>query len=362
MAQAAVLRTYGEPLVVTELHLADPAPDQARVRIVASGVCHSDLSMADGALPFPVPAVLGHEGAGVVEQVGSAVTHVRPGDHVVLNWTPACRQCWFCAHGEPHLCERALVDTFSMPYGTDAAGDALVPVMGTGTFATETLALGRALVPVHPDVPLDVAALVGCAVTTGFGSAVYTAGVRPGESVVVIGCGGVGLSAVLGSVYAGAERVIAVDPVAPRRELAARLGATDVLDPAAGDVAAAVGGLTGGRGADRVLEVVGRSETIQVAWQCARRGGTVAVVGAGRYDDPVSFPAFDLFFAAKTLVGSQYGSCDPDRDFPLILGLWQDGTLDLDSLIGARVPLEGVNQALADLRSGTGLRTVIVND
>lgn len=362
MSRAAILRTYGQPLTVEEVTLADPAPDQARVRIVASGVCHSDLSMADGALPFPVPAVLGHEGAGVVEAVGAEVTHVKPGDHVVLNWSPACRACWFCTHGEPHLCERAIMDTFSMPYGTDAEGTKLLPVMGTATFATETLTLGRALVPVHPAVPLDVAALVGCAVTTGFGAAVYTAGVRPGETVVVLGCGGVGLSSVLGAVHAGAEQVIAVDPVAGRRDLAQRLGATTAIDPSAGDVGEAVRALTGGRGADRVLEVVGRSATIKTAWDAARRGGTVVVVGAGRYDDTVGFPAFELFYSAKSLVGCQYGSSDPDRDFPLLLDLWQSGRLDLDSLVGARVPLEGVNTALDDLRTGSGVRTVIVND
>jgi S-(hydroxymethyl)glutathione dehydrogenase/alcohol dehydrogenase len=254
---AAVLREVGKPLEIEEITLAPLREDQVRVRIAASGVCHSDLSMANGNLPFPVPSVLGHEGAGVVEEVGSAVGHVSQGDHVVLSWMPSCGECWFCRAGEVHLCERAIMDTFGMPYASDSSGTPLFAAMGVSSFATATNCLGRALVKIDPSIPLDVAALVGCAVSTGAGASMNTAPVKAGSTVAVIGLGGVGLSTVLGAVVQGAAEVIVVDPVAGRRSTAMGLGGTAEVDPGAGDLAEGVKALTGGRGADYVFEAVG---------------------------------------------------------------------------------------------------------
>ncbi|MHB8341375.1 MAG: Zn-dependent alcohol dehydrogenase [Mycobacteriales bacterium] len=355
--RAAVLREYGAPLVIEEITLAPTGPDQVRVRIEASGVCHSDLSIATGALPHPLPVVLGHEGAGVVLEVGADVTHVRPGDHVVLAWTPACGACWFCERGERWLCERAIPDMLTSAYSSP--DEHIYPALGAATFATETLVLGRAAVPVDPALPFEVAALVGCAVTTGVGAVLNTAEVVPGSSVMVLGCGGVGLSVVMGARLAGATTIIAVDLDAAKLDLAGELGATDAV-LATEDVVAAVRERTGGRGADYTFEVIGRSDTIGMAWRCARRGGRVTVVGAGRFDDPVSLPAFELFHSAKVLQGCQYGSSVPERDFPRFLDLYRGGQLPLDRLVDARIGLDEVNGALSRMAAGKGARSVIV--
>jgi S-(hydroxymethyl)glutathione dehydrogenase/alcohol dehydrogenase len=359
---AAVYREVDAPLVLEEITLAPIREDQARVRIAASGVCHSDLSILRGLLPVPPGCVLGHEGAGIVEEVGSAVTHIAVGDHVVLSWTPPCGQCWWCQAGEVHLCERAVRDTRGMPYATDAKGEPLVSAMGVASFGTATNALGRGLVKIDPAIPLDVAALVGCAVATGAGAAMNTAPVKPGSTVAVIGLGGVGMSVVLGAAVQGASEIIVVDPVAGRRASALTIGATAQVDPEAGDLIEGVKALTGGRGADYVFEVVGRSATITAAYESTRRGGTTVVVGAATPGDMVTFDAFRLFLSARTIVGCQYGSANPATDFPLLLDLWRQGRMPLDSLVTRRIALPEVNSAFDDMRAGVGIRTVIVND
>ena len=358
VTRAAVLRDTAKPLDIVDIDLDPTGPGQVRVRLAATGVCHSDLSIARGALRHPLPAVPGHEGAGVVTEVGSDVTSVAPGDHVILNWTPSCGACYFCGRNEPWLCDRAAADALAAPYAT-VGGERLLPVLGCGAFAEETLVLDRAVVKIPDDVPFEVAALVGCAVTTGFGAAVNTARVRPGDSVVVIGCGGVGLSIVQGAKHAGAERIVAVDLSDEKRALAKELGATDTID-GDDDVEAAVRQLTEGRGADHAFEAIGRAATIKTAYRATRRGGNVVVVGAGRHDDLVSFSALELFFQARSLIGCVYGSADVARDFPRILGLYRSGDLALDRLITGRVPLEGVNDALAAMEAGEGARTVVV--
>jgi S-(hydroxymethyl)glutathione dehydrogenase/alcohol dehydrogenase len=358
MTRAAVLRDTAAPLDLTEIDLDPTGPLQVRVRLAATGVCHSDLSIVRGALRHPMPAVPGHEGAGVVTEVGADVTSVAPGDHVILNWTPACGECFFCAKSEPWLCERAATDALKATYAT-VGGERLAPVLGCGAFAEETLVLERGVVRIPHDVPFEVAALVGCAVTTGFGAVHNTARVAAGDTVVVIGCGGVGLSIVQGAKHAGASRIVAVDLAAEKRDLAAELGATDVLDGAE-DVEAAVRDLTGGRGVDHAFEAIGRSATMRTAYRVTRRGGNVVVVGAGRHDDPVSFSALELFFQARSIVGCVYGSADVARDFPRILGLYASGDLNLDRLITARIGLDDVNDALAAMEAGEGARSVIV--
>ncbi|QLL05373.1 Zn-dependent alcohol dehydrogenase [Mycobacterium vicinigordonae] len=360
--RAAVLRAIGKPLDLENIELEPIAADQVRVRIAASGVCHSDLSQATGALPAGTPCVLGHEGAGVVEDVGSEVHHVQRGDHVVIAWTAACGRCWFCQRGEVHLCQNSVADSYSMPYAKDRDGTALYTSVGVSSFATATNCLGRAVVPIPSDVPLEIAALIGCGVATGAGAAFNTAPVEHGASVAVMGLGGVGLASLMAAGVRGAAQIIAVDPAAARRELAASLGATDLIDPADGDVAKQVRAVTGRRGADIVFEAVGRSATIDAAVRATRRGGTTCVVGAAMPGDDVSLSAFHLFMDAKTLVGCQYGSVVPTRDFPLLLDLWRAGRLPLERLISRRVPLDNVNEAFDDLAAGRGIRTVIVNN
>ena len=357
--KAALLRAYGDKLEIADVDLADPAPNQVRVRIAASGVCHSDLSIQNGSMPYPVPCVLGHEGAGVVEAVGDAVTRVQLGDHVVISWIPPCRSCFFCLNGQPVLCDRGWAESFAAPYGS-VDGAPVQCGMGTATFAEATLVLERSVVPIDAAVPLEVAALIGCGVTTGVGAVLNTARVVPGSSVAVIGCGGVGLSAVMGAVVAGAARVVAVDTMPHKLELAGRLGATDLVDGSAGDPVAAVRELTGGRGVDYGFEVVGRSPTIRQAFEMTRRGGTVTVVGAGRADDIVSFNAMELFLDAKAMLGCVYGSADPDRDFPRLLDLWRAGRLPVEQLITRRIALEDVNDAFAAMVAGEVARSVIV--
>jgi S-(hydroxymethyl)glutathione dehydrogenase/alcohol dehydrogenase len=359
--RAAILREIGKPLEVGGIELADIAADQVRIRIAASGVCHSDLSMATGALPAGAPCVLGHEGAGVVEEVGSEVHHVAPGDHVVIAWTAACGHCWFCLRNEFHLCSKAIADSYAMPYASDAVGNALFTAMGVSSFATATNCLGRAVIPIDSDIPLDVAALVGCGVATGAGAALNTAPVEHGSSVAVIGLGGVGLAVIMASVVRGAAAIIAIDPVAERRDMAASFGATHLIDPADGDAAKQVRALTERRGADTVFEAAGRSATIETAIKATRRGGTTCVVGAAMPGETVSLSAYDLFMNAKTLVGCQYGSVVPGRDFPMLLDLWRSGRMPLDRLVSRRVGLDEVNDAFADLTAGRGVRTVIVN-
>jgi S-(hydroxymethyl)glutathione dehydrogenase/alcohol dehydrogenase len=358
MTRAAVLRDTSAPLEIADIDLAPTGPEQVRVRLAATGVCHSDLSICRGALRHPMPAVPGHEGAGVVTEVGAGVTGIAPGDHVVLNWTPSCGRCFFCARQEPWLCERAADDALKAPYAT-LDGEPLSPVLGSGAFAEETLVLARAVVKVPEDVPFEVAALVGCAVTTGFGAVMNTAQVQRGDTVVVLGCGGVGLSIVQGAAYAGAERVVAVDLSESRRAHAAALGATDTVDGNE-DVEAAVRALTSGRGVDHAFEAVGRAQTIKTAYRVTRRGGNVVVVGAGRHDDHVSFSALELFFQARRLIGCVYGSADVARDFPRIIALYKSGALDIERLVTERIALDGVNDALAAMEAGRGARSVIV--
>jgi S-(hydroxymethyl)glutathione dehydrogenase/alcohol dehydrogenase len=360
--RGAILRAIGEPLQVEEITLAPLAPDQVRVRIAASGVCHSDLSQATGALPAGTPCVLGHEGAGVIEAIGSEVHHVTPGDHVVIAWVAACGQCWFCQRGEVHLCRNAIRDSYAMPYATDTAGAALFTSMGVSSFSTATNCLARAVVPIDADIPLEIASLIGCGVSTGAGAALNTAPVEHGSSVAVIGLGGVGLAALMAAKVRGAAELIAVDPVASRRDAAIALGATHAVDPTAGDATAQIRAITGKRGADFIFEAVGRQATIEAAIAATRRGGTTCIVGAAPPQEMVSLSAYDLYMHGKTLVGCQYGSVVPGRDFPMLLNLWRTGRLPLEQLITDRIALDDVNTAFDDLVHGKGIRSVIVND
>ncbi|MBI2168676.1 MAG: Zn-dependent alcohol dehydrogenase [Actinobacteria bacterium] len=359
MIKAALLRDYGKDLEVVDVDLAPLTPNQVRVRMAASGVCHSDLSLQHGKFPYPVPCVPGHEGAGVVEEVGEAVTRVSPGDHVVLSSFPACRDCVYCDAGQPFLCENGMAEGIAAPYGS-AGGETVFAGMMTGTFGEMTQVLERQVVPIDREIPLDVAALVGCAVTTGVGAVLNAAHVQPGETVAVVGCGGVGLSVIMGAVVAGASRIVAVDLSAERLALAETLGATDVVDASQADGVAAVKALTGGPGVDHSIEVVGRSATIRQTYDLTRRGGTCTIVGAGGSDETVSFDTMEIFFSGRRIVGCVYGNADPDRDFVRFLDLYKAGRLPIDTLITERIGLDGINDAFVAMEAGEGARSVVV--
>jgi len=355
--KALVSRGRDTPLAVEDVELPEFGPGRVRVRIRAAGVCHSDLSMINGTLAPPFPLVLGHEASGVVVEVGNGVTHAAPGDVVVLNWSPACRQCWYCTHGEPHLCEKAVGP--SRPGGTTADGTPLHVALGLGALAEEAVVAAKAVVPVPAGVPAAEAALLGCAVMTGIGAVRHTAQVREGESVLVIGLGGVGLSVVTAARAAGAAPVIAVDVTEAKRPLALAAGASDYL-VSDDTLSKAVRGLTGGRGADHAFECVGRSSTIQAAWRAARRGGHVTVVGMGALDDLVQLSALDVFHSAKVLRSSYYGGSDPDRDVPALAASILDGSLDLGPLITDRIDLDGAPAAFERMTRGEGGRSVVI--
>ncbi|HTJ40325.1 MAG TPA: Zn-dependent alcohol dehydrogenase [Dactylosporangium sp.] len=356
MTLAAVMRTIDAPMAVEEIELNPVGPGQVRVRLAAAGVCHSDLSLATGTLRQPLPAVLGHEGAGTVVETGEGVEGLAPGDHVVLNWAPPCRACWFCEHGEPYLCQHA-EDARAVPFAT-AGGHPVYAGLGTGAFAAETVLGAHACIPVPDDIPLAEAALLGCAVLTGVGAVTNAAKVRPGQTVAVIGLGGVGLAAIQGARIAGAAEIIAVDPAVAKEGLARSLGATQFLAPHAG-LAKEIRSLTGGLGADHAIECVGRGETIRSAWSATRRGGTTTVVGLGSAQDPVTFNALEVAYFARTIAGCMYGSTDPAVDVPLLLEHYRAGRLDLAALVTDEVGLDEVGEAFSRMRSGQGARTLI---
>ncbi|MBP2473052.1 S-(hydroxymethyl)glutathione dehydrogenase/alcohol dehydrogenase [Crossiella equi] len=333
-------------------------PTEVRVAMRASGICHSDLHAMDGTLPALFPAVMGHEGAGEVVAVGAAVTDLAVGDHVVLTFVPPCLRCEFCLRGESHLCAVHTLAAFTRP--RFRRGDsALFGFAGCGTFAEELVVPAAGAVKVPADVPFEIAGLIGCGVLTGVGAVLNTARVVPGSTVVVIGCGGVGVSVLQGARLSGATTIIAVDPVRAKHEAARAFGATHTATPE--ELPDLLAGLTGG-GVDYAFEVVGLPATIRSAWDSARRGGTVVVVGAGRADAQVAFSAQELFLHEKRLLGSFYGSSDVRRDTARAIAFWRAGLLDLDGMISRRLPLSDINDGLDTLRGGTVIRQVVTFD
>ena len=353
--KAAVLWERRSPLVIEEVEIADPAPGEARVRILASGVCHSDLHHIQRDTYLVLPAVLGHEGAGVVEAVGPGVTRVKPGDRVIIAFGSKCGECYFCLRGLDHLCERPLPAHVRLRKGEQP----LTPLLGVGSFAEYANVDATNLVPIPDEMPIDRAALIACGVTTGIGAATKTVKVEPGSSVAVIGIGGVGLNVVQGAWLAGAARIIAIDTLDYKLELARRFGATHVVNAQQEDPIEAVRRYTGGRGADYAFEVVGFSKTIEQAYEMVRRGGVAVVVGFGADDDFVRLPA-SLMRSGKSLVGCFYGSVQPHVDIPRYVDLYLAGRIKLDELISRRYRLEEINQAFDALRAGEVARSVIV--
>jgi len=357
--RAAVLNTYNEPLVIEELSSPDLGPTDVRVQIDASGVCHSDLTVQTGGVPMPPPVILGHEGAGTVLQVGDDVTALSVGDRVIASFIPACGVCWYCIHDQSNLCETANALMFATR-GVRSDGSPVFGMTGLGTFSDEMVTSQTMLVKVNTDLPADQLALIGCGVTTGVGAALNTAKVQPGSTVAVIGCGGVGQAVIQGARIAGASRIFAIDPVEMKRKTAEQQGATDLIDPTDGNSIGTVQAATGGRGADYVFEVIGLPETMLQAFNTARRGGTVCIVGMPRIEAQVTFPAFPLFSDSKTMLGCFYGSAQVRRDFPRFVSLIETGRLDVGSMVSRHIHLDEVNDAFRAMQAGEVIRSVIV--
>lgn len=364
-ATAAVFEGVGRPLTVQTLDLAAPRAGEVLVRLAASGVCHSDYHVVRGDWTVQTPLVLGHEGAGIVEAVGDGVSHVRPGDHVVLSWVPYCGHCRYCLAGRPALCPLVQRTAFAgvMHDGTSRlsrGGETVYSYCATGSFADLVVVPATGAVPIRRDAPLDLAALIGCAVTTGVGAVLNTAQVRAGDSVLVIGCGGVGLSAVMGAVIAGAAPIVAVDVNPAALALATELGATAVVDSREQDVEAALAELAGPDGVDWAFEAIGLKPTIELAYRSIRPGGTAVVVGQAAEGVTVEIDPFVLSDREKRLVGSSYGSSHPAREFPRMADLLMAGRLDLDRLVTRRGTLHDLGDAFDAMATGRPGRTLVV--
>ena len=361
MVKAAVLYNFLEPLKVESLTLRDPNPDEVVVKMGASGVCHSDLSVQQMKLPFPPPVVLGHEGAGTVEEVGKDVKHLKPGDHVVLSWVENCGRCHHCIAGHAHLCDAMMASMMSGGENIFANGDTQISRMaGVASFSERTVVRGNAAIKIPNDIPFDRACLVGCGVMTGVGAAVNTAKVQPGDTVAVFGCGGVGLNAIQGAALCGASRIIAVDLSAAKLELAKTFGATDVVNGKDGNAPDQIRSLTGGLGVDFAFEVIGVPAVITEAFMSLKRGGKVIVVGVTPMGEMVQIPGQMIALEEKSIVGSLYGSANMKRDMPRLIELYQGKKLKLDELVSKRIKLEDVNAAFADMEKGAVARSVIV--
>ena len=363
--RAAVLEGPGGANVVQEVELASPKADEVLVRIGASGVCRSDYNAVDGTTSSPWPVVLGHEGAGVVEAVGERVARVKPGDHVTLSWTPSCGECGECLRDLPQLCSTiwplmGAGGLFDETSRLSRGAETLHHYCFLSTFAEAVVVPERACVPIQREVPFDVASLVGCAVTTGVGAVWNTAGVRPGDRVAVIGCGGVGLSALMAAVAVGAEPVVAVDATEAKVEAALGFGASRgvVWAGSAEATAEAIREATDG-GVDYAIEATGRGEAMLAAVLATRTRGAAVLIGIPRADTVVPLPALTIPRMERRVLGSIYGSARPERDFPKILDVYLSGRLPLDRLVSHRLPLEGVDRAFELMNSGEALRVVL---
>jgi S-(hydroxymethyl)glutathione dehydrogenase/alcohol dehydrogenase len=360
--RAAVHRRSGDVPTIEEVELDAPKHGEVSLRMAASGVCRSDWHAIRGIHPHPVPVILGHEGSGVVETVGDGVDGLAPGDHVVCSWIPYCGTCPRCASGRPALCERlGPFDDGFLGDGTTRfhVGAERIHHNVPSSFAERSVVPASTAIKVDASLPLEEVALLGCAVMTGVGAVINTARVRPGDTVVVIGCGGVGLSIVQGARVAGAGAIVAVDVVDAKLELASALGAT-VTIRSAGDVAPRISAATDG-GADFAFEALGRAETIELATRVTRPGGTAVLVGMAPPDVRVPLPALDVTVQERTVTGSWYGSAVPPRDFPMLAGLLARGELRVEPLIARRIGLDDLGDALGRFAGGEETRSVIVH-
>ncbi|MER5640275.1 S-(hydroxymethyl)mycothiol dehydrogenase [Kitasatospora sp. NPDC002227] len=355
--RGVVARGKGEPVRVETIVVPDPGPGEAVVRVQACGVCHTDLHYRDGGINDDFPFLLGHEAAGIVETVGEGVTEVAPGDFVILNWRAVCGQCRSCRRGRPQYCFNT--HNAKQPM-TLLDGTPLSPALGIGAFADKTLVAAGQCTKVDPAASPAAAGLLGCGVMAGLGAAVNTGGVGRGDSVAVIGCGGVGNAAVMGARLAGAAKIIAVDIDDRKLATALRLGATHTVNSASEDAVEAIRALTGGNGADVVVEAVGRPETYQQAFYARDLAGTVVLVGVPTPEMKLELPLLDVFGRGGALKSSWYGDCLPSRDFPLLIDLYLQGRLDLDAFVSETIALDQVEEAFARMHGGDVLRSVVV--
>lgn len=343
---------------------AQPGPNEVLVRLAASGVCHSDLHALDGDWETPAPLVLGHEGAGVVVAVGSEVTGIEADDHVILSWTPSCQRCEYCVSGNPVLCQLANETAYQHVFfdGKTRLKDGdndVKSFLAVGSFGEYAMVPASAAIRIRKDAPLAQAALVGCAVTTGIGAVTNTAKVEPGSTVLVVGCGGVGLNVVQGARLAGAKQIIVADVSDEKLDLGRKFGATHTINSRSADLVSTVHELTGGRGVDYAFEAIGLPFTIEACYEAIRRGGTAVVVGQVADGVKITIDPFVMSDQEKKLIGSNYGSSRQSIDFPKIIDLYMEGKVDLDSMVTDRITLEEVNEAFAEMRQGRGIRTVI---
>ncbi|MFC5663732.1 S-(hydroxymethyl)mycothiol dehydrogenase [Kitasatospora misakiensis] len=355
--KAVIARAKGAPVEVTTIVVPDPGPGEAVVRIQACGVCHTDLHYREGGINDEFPFLLGHEAAGIVETVGEGVTEVAPGDFVVLNWRAVCGQCRACRRGRPQYCFNTHNAKQKM---TLLDGTELSPALGIGAFAEKTLVAAGQCTKVDPAASPAVAGLLGCGVMAGIGAAINTGDVGRGDSVAVIGCGGVGGAAVLGSRLAGAAKIIAVDIDDRKLATAAKLGATHTVNSTTTDPVEAIRELTGGHGADVVVEAVGRPETYRQAFYARDLAGTVVLVGVPTPEMKLELPLLDVFGRGGALKSSWYGDCLPSRDFPMLIDLYLQGRLDLGAFVSETIELDAVEQAFERMHHGDVLRSVVV--
>ncbi|MET9618246.1 S-(hydroxymethyl)mycothiol dehydrogenase [Kitasatospora indigofera] len=355
--KAVIARAKGAPVEVTTIVVPDPGPGEAVVKVQACGVCHTDLHYREGGINDEFPFLLGHEAAGLVESVGEGVTEVAPGDFVVLNWRAVCGQCRSCRRGRPQYCFATHNAKQKM---TLLDGTELSPALGIGAFAEKTLVAAGQCTKVDPAASPAVAGLLGCGVMAGLGAAINTGGVGRGDSVAVIGCGGVGGAAVMGSRLAGAAKIIAVDIDDRKLETARRLGATHTVNSRTTDPVEAIRELTDGNGADVVVEAVGRPETYKQAFYARDLAGTVVLVGVPTPEMTLELPLLDVFGRGGALKSSWYGDCLPSRDFPMLIDLHLQGRLDLDAFVTETIELDAVEQAFERMHHGDVLRSVVI--
>jgi S-(hydroxymethyl)mycothiol dehydrogenase len=355
--RAVVALAEGEPVCVETIVLPDPGPGEVIVRVQACGVCHTDLHYREGGINDEFPFLLGHEAAGVIDTVGEGVTHVAVGDFVVLNWRAVCGRCRACRRGRPWYCFDTHTATQKM---TRKDGTELTPALGIGAFAEKTLVHEGQCTKVDPTADPAAAGLLGCGVMAGWGAAVNTAPVRKGDTVAVIGCGGVGNAAVAGALYAGARQVIAVDVDERKLAWARAFGATDTVDASTEDVVARLRELTGGFGPDVVIDAVGRPETFRQAFDARDLAGTAVLVGVPNPTMTFEIPLVEVFGHGGQIKSSWYGDCLPERDFPLLVDLWQQGRFALDRFVSERIGLDEVEAAFGRMHEGSVLRSVVV--
>ena len=361
MVRAGVFTETGQDKVEVrdDVEVLGPDAGEVRIRLRAAGVCHSDVSAMNGTLPQPPPTVLGHEGAGDIIALGDGVTGLDEGDRVIALWSSPCGECFNCSKDQGYMCLTGVIGNMTNP--RFRVGDTpYFGMSGTGTFSQELTLPASAVVKVGDDVPYEVAALIGCGVMTGVGSVLNVADVQPGDSVAVVGSGGVGISVIQGARVAGAETIVAIDRVDKKLEWARQFGATHAITPDQAETAK--NELTAGEGYDHVFEVVGAPATIRSAYDLTRRGGQTIIVGVGRAEDSVSFSPFELFFMDRRILPSVFGRARLPDDFHRMISLWRDGTLDLEGMVTARMPLEDVNDAFEALHTGEVIRQILTFD